>query len=178
MTYRSRRAEGLIRRTALGPNLGSFDLSNWEVAVGSGDISDSPSTNSYLTRLPDDSVSHDPGPYSNVGHLHVDPGEDFRVQREWVTPQNTLYRVTLDVSFLAAGADDRVSIGVYNSVGSGVASTVIAGSKTPFTTPVTVTLEFTTAASSLGEITHLRVNAHSFATGADVYFTDPDLVAQ
>lgn len=155
-------------RAALANNRGTFDLSNWAIFTGSGEISDNPSGNAYLTRVANDNLSHASGPYTNVGRFHNHQATTFRVQRLWTTVANTLYDIDFDISFLAAG--NRVSIRVFDGAGAAITAAL-----TPFTSAQSINFNFTTPAGAAGTETYLRINEFTTGVNTGCFITDPVL---
>jgi len=141
-----------------------LSLDGWSIAVGTGEISLTPSGDPHLTIADNDDPSHASFP---LGECYVFANQnaiDFRVENAMVTELNTDYQLTLDISFLAVG--DRVTLRVYDNNGG-----ILSSSFTPFTTAQTITIPYTTPGVH-GELTHLRVNAQSLANPTTAYFNN------
>lgn len=170
MTTRDRIERGLKRRAALGPSLGSFDLSEWAIRTGAGQIGDDPSGDAYLTRRADDSLSHLPADIANVGYYFNASGSNFSVNRPFITTPETEYDVTTVCSFLAS--NDRVTFRFYQSNGT----TVIAetgSTDVPLTNPQTLIHTITTPAGAAGGTTYVRINQNSTGNPTGFFFTEP-----
>ena len=158
----------LLQRAALaGNNLGSFDLSNWAIFTGTGEITESPTGDAYLTKRANDAASYAPFPMADVGYFFNDQGSTFRVHRQWTTTPSTSYNVDLDISFISAG---RATLRMYNAVG-----TAITAGQSPFNSAQSINFSFTTEAGANGATTYLRITEHSTAALIGLFFSEPAL---
>lgn len=147
---------------------GTFDLTGWSIHTGTGQISETPTSNEYLTKASNDNDSWASGSLDNVG-VYVNTGVDFRVQKSYSTNADTGYTVTHNISFGESG--DQVVIRYYDNLGTVIAET--GSTDSPSSSSQVLTHSFTTPSGSAGTSFSIRISQFSTGNPSTLYFNEP-----